>query len=74
MLGNKLTGHQLDFSSSDFFLWTGVMSADFKIDNRYARNDRFIRATTDIRASADFASVSSKEFLDIWATIEADSL
>ena len=50
------------------------MSADFKIDNKYARNDRFIRATTDIRASADFASVSSKEFLDIWATIEADSL
>ena len=32
MLGNKLTGRQLVFSSLDFFLWTGLTSANFKTD------------------------------------------
>lgn len=35
MLGRKLTGLQVLFSSLDFFLWTGVTSVNFKTDRKF---------------------------------------
>ena len=35
MLGNKLTGRLLVFSSLDFFLWTGLTPANFKTDRNW---------------------------------------
>ena len=44
MLGNKLTGRYLDFSSFDFFLWTGIMSGDFKIEKNMQEMTDLLKA------------------------------
>ena len=52
MFGNKLTGRWLVFSSLDAFLWTGLLSTNFK-------TDRNLQETTDSLKALD-AKIENK--------------
>ena len=56
MLGNKLTGRQLVFSSLDFFSWTGLTSANFKTDRNLPEMTDSLKALdTKIENKSAFA-------------------